>query len=585
MSKKRNPALNVKRKNRRKVIKVIGQIILLAVAAVVLINAVFDLQTYQEPDKSKWRQDEGFIALSYFGVGRSGTSKLVSQDQLDAQLKALYDQGYETISQQDVIDYYEKGAPLPDKALFLSFEDGRNDSALFAQPILEKYNFKATFLSYADKMGNSERKFLQPKDMLKMTRTGYWELGTNGYRLTYINIFDEDGRYMGVKDEKDLTDKSNVEYYNHYLMDFIRDENMIPIEDRAEMEARIGADYAAMRDVYSNKLGYVPGAYMIMHANALGEGMNELVDKANTEQIRQTFKMNFSREGTAMNDKQGDLYNLTRVQPAPYWSTNHLSMKLRKDSGQDMTFVTGDDKEAARWAVEGGAAEFDGSRIIVTSPPSGEGRIRLRQDPGADMTVTANLLGNVVGRQSIYVRVDEKGDSFLRLVLENNVLRVEQKAPGQEPKELFEQTLPDVQWGEEDLRFDKASVYTKEQTLSGDRDDDEEYPINILGNRKLELTAIGDTLKISVDGQVILGGQPVDSAIRGGGVALGSMYHEQNQKDDIYDGIFENVTVSAIDPNGGKDVRYTNKPSGLEGAVWRVRRTFDTAVNWAVETF
>ena len=66
---------------------------------------------------------------------------------------------------------------MPDKALYLSFEDGRNESALFAQPPLEKYNYKATFLSYADKMGNSERKFLQPKDMLKMTRTGYWELG------------------------------------------------------------------------------------------------------------------------------------------------------------------------------------------------------------------------------------------------------------------------------------------------------------------------------------------------------------------------------------------------------------------------
>lgn len=142
-----------------------------------------------------------------------------------------------------------------------------------------------------------------------------------------------------------------------------------------------------------------------------------------------------------------------------------------------------------------------------------------------------------------------------------------------------------MKWGEEDLRFDKASVYTKEQTLSGDRDDDEEYPINILCNRKLEMTALGDKLKVSIDGQVILDNQTVDSAIRGGGVALGSMYHEQNKKDDIYDGIFENVTVTAMDADGGKDVRYTNKPSGLEGVVWRVRRTFDTAVNWAVETF
>lgn len=80
---------------------------------------------------------------------------------------------------------------------------------------------------------------------------------------------------------------------------------------------------------------------MIMHANALGSGMNQLVANANTDQIQQLFGMNFNREGNAFNTKDSDLYNLTRVQPAPYWSTNHLVMKLRKDQGQPMQFVRG----------------------------------------------------------------------------------------------------------------------------------------------------------------------------------------------------------------------------------------------------
>ena len=32
--------------------------------------------------------------------------------------------------------------------------------------------------------------------------------------------------------------------YNHYLMDYIRDENKIPIESQAEMQSRIRLDYA-----------------------------------------------------------------------------------------------------------------------------------------------------------------------------------------------------------------------------------------------------------------------------------------------------------------------------------------------------
>nr|WP_236841186.1 polysaccharide deacetylase family protein [Brevibacillus formosus] len=159
------------------------------------------------------------------------------------------------------MDFYKKKKPLPDKALFLAFEDGRNDSSLFAQPLLEKYNFKATALSYGNKMGNSENKFLQPEDMKKMMENGFWELGSNGYRLTYINVFDDQGNLIGVKDENELTNKTKVGYYNHYLMDFIRDSNMIPMEDRSKMEARINEDYKLMNDTYMDQLGFVPGAW------------------------------------------------------------------------------------------------------------------------------------------------------------------------------------------------------------------------------------------------------------------------------------------------------------------------------------
>ncbi|MGY5342654.1 polysaccharide deacetylase [Paenibacillus glucanolyticus] len=585
MGKKQNTALNVRRKNRGKIIKVTAQILILGVVAIMLANAIFDFRAYKEPDKSAWRQEQGFIALSYFGVGRTGTSKLVSKSQLDAQLKALHDQGYVTISQQDIIDYYAEGKKLPDKALYLSFEDGRNDSALFAQPLLEKYNYKATFLSYANKMGNSERKFLQPRDMLKMTSTGFWELGTNGNRLTYINIFDKEGRYIGVKDESELTSKASVEYYNHYLMDFIRDENMIPLENRVEMEERVRADYEVMNKVYTEALGYVPGTYMIMHANALGSGMNQLVANANTDQIQQLFGMNFNREGNAFNTKDTDLYNLTRVQPAPYWSTNHLVMKLRKDQGQPMQFVRGDKRQADKWELLGGAAEFQDNRMVVTSPPSQAGGVYLKGSEASDVTVSAKALGNVVGRQSVYVRYDRMKGSYLRLLLENNNVAVEQKIAGQPPETLFTYSLPKVGWGEEDLQFDKASVYTKEQTQSGARDDENDYPVNIGGSRVLEISVDGNSLSLSVDQQLILDQQPVHASIGAGGVAFESQFHEQNEKDDIYDAIFEDVRILSESSDRDQKLLFTNKPTGFTGMVTSVQRTVNRAVDWAVETF
>ncbi|CAM5335291.1 Polysaccharide deacetylase OS=Lysinibacillus sphaericus OX=1421 GN=LS41612_05135 PE=4 SV=1 [Lysinibacillus sphaericus] len=66
-----------------------------------------------------------------------------------------------------------------------------------------------------------------------------------------------------------MPNKTTIEYYNHYLMDFIRNQFMIPSETRKEMETRIKKDYKLMHDIYEEKLDKVPKAYAIMHANAL----------------------------------------------------------------------------------------------------------------------------------------------------------------------------------------------------------------------------------------------------------------------------------------------------------------------------
>lgn len=52
--------------------------------------------------------------------------------------------------------------------------------------------------------------------------------------------------------------------YNHYLMDYIRDEYGIPKESHDRMKARISYD-TVLRDVYSQSVGYIP-ANVYTHA-------------------------------------------------------------------------------------------------------------------------------------------------------------------------------------------------------------------------------------------------------------------------------------------------------------------------------
>lgn len=91
---------------------------LAAIAAVYL--ALFTVGKYKpyEPTSINMAQDKGFIALSYFGVDCVGQQPLISEDRLVEHLAALHKQGYVTITQKDIKDFYEAGKPLSARALF-----------------------------------------------------------------------------------------------------------------------------------------------------------------------------------------------------------------------------------------------------------------------------------------------------------------------------------------------------------------------------------------------------------------------------------------------------------------------------------
>lgn len=67
--------------------------------------------------------EKGFIAISYPGLTRSKSleSKIVNVNAFEQQLKALRGSGYETITQQDILNYFFYNGSLPEKALFFDF--------------------------------------------------------------------------------------------------------------------------------------------------------------------------------------------------------------------------------------------------------------------------------------------------------------------------------------------------------------------------------------------------------------------------------------------------------------------------------
>ena len=102
-----------KRKDRKKKIRSIFEWIVVLAVVAALATLFFQFKTYRpygEDQVNTSGEDTGFVALSYFGVDRIGdTSTLIGNEQLREQLQAMKDQGYVTITQEDIQEYYKNG--------------------------------------------------------------------------------------------------------------------------------------------------------------------------------------------------------------------------------------------------------------------------------------------------------------------------------------------------------------------------------------------------------------------------------------------------------------------------------------------
>jgi len=614
------------RKNRRKRIRTVLEILVLLGAAVLLINAFFTLKTYRPFDVNQMdmgtgsADDTGFIALSYFGVDRTGdTASLIGRNQLYDHLKVLKDQGYVTITQKDIKAYYEAGTPLPKRSLFLMFEDGRRDTAIFAQDILEELNYKANMMTYPENFEKENPTFLKPKELKRLEESSYWELGTNGYRLKFINVFDRYNNYIGEIDP--LRYAMVHEYlgrrYNHYLMDFIRDKDGVPKESARHMESRISYDYERVRDMYKDSIGYVPQLYVLMHSNTGAFGNNPRVSAVNERWIRQLFAMNFNREGYSFNQRNSSIYDLTRMQPQPYWSKNHLLMRIKYDINQPIHFIVGDEKKQEKWELMEGASEIQRETFILTSLPAGHGLARLRNSGSfRDVHVQVHLRGNSFGGQTIYLRADDAMNRYISVSLENGELILREKQAGLE-KELYREKLLILDGGvipsiEEDkkaaevteletfARYADTEAQAKEYLSRAAQRKGEPAPSVADGaepyqgtasfhareDRQLQIDLRANQIALSLDGKKVI----EDIAVKeqnAGSLYLGAGWNadawsQRNLADDVYDGVFDKLIVTA---NTGQSpdkeqVLFSAELTGWDKMKLRISENWEKILGW-----
>ena len=68
---------------------------------------------------------------------------VIPPETLEKDLQWIRDNGYQTVTAEDLIAFVHKGTPLPEKPIVLTFDDGYTNNHTYAYPLLEAYGMRA----------------------------------------------------------------------------------------------------------------------------------------------------------------------------------------------------------------------------------------------------------------------------------------------------------------------------------------------------------------------------------------------------------------------------------------------------------
>lgn len=223
------------------------------------------LQATALPDKTVSRDVP--VLMWHNLAEESNGDMTISVDTFRAQIEALHEAGFKTVSLQQLYDYVHFGTELPEKPIVLTFDDGYFSNYEYAFPILQEYDMQATIFAIGVSVG---------KDTYKDT----------DHAMT---------PHFGADEAREMVDSGLISVQSHtfdmHQWPPFEDgnaqvrETLLPFDGEADAdyEAAVEADFAESRELLEsitgqpvNALAFPEGAYVTLTQDALRSAGAEL---------------------------------------------------------------------------------------------------------------------------------------------------------------------------------------------------------------------------------------------------------------------------------------------------------------------
>ena len=142
---------------------------------------------------AEYNDDKIFLpVIMYHSIHEGASAEYsVTPQQIESDLKYLKDNGYNSVSAQQLVDYTYSRGELPEKPVMITLDDGFYNNFCYLVPLLEKYDMKAVISVVGEFVDSASQRdahmpeysYLTWDDISEMSRHSCIEIGNHTYAM------------------------------------------------------------------------------------------------------------------------------------------------------------------------------------------------------------------------------------------------------------------------------------------------------------------------------------------------------------------------------------------------------------------
>jgi peptidoglycan/xylan/chitin deacetylase (PgdA/CDA1 family) len=155
---------------------------------------------------------------------------ITTPEVFEVEMKYFAEQGYTSVSFEQLASSIREGTPLPNKPIIFSFDDGWESQYTYAYPLLKKYGFTGTFYVYTNVIERLH--FMTWDQVIAMSNDGM-EIGCHSKSHPFLAHVDNDQLHVEILDSKQIIEEhigkpvTTFAYpfgqYNEHVMEVVKD--------------------------------------------------------------------------------------------------------------------------------------------------------------------------------------------------------------------------------------------------------------------------------------------------------------------------------------------------------------------------